>query len=110
MSRALVAHVTDLLAPLGPVRARAMFGGFGLYLDGPMFGLIAWDTLYFKADAVNRPDYEAAGCEAFKPGLAALPYWRVPAEVLEDQDLLCAWARKAHEAALRAPPGKRRKK
>ncbi len=29
------------LLPMGPVRARAMFGGWGLFLDDVMFALIA---------------------------------------------------------------------
>ncbi len=54
-------HVLDLLAPLGPVTARRMFGGFGITLDGVMFALIADDVLYLKVDDRTRPDYEAAG-------------------------------------------------
>ena len=53
-----VTHLVELLQPLGPVQAKAMFGGFGIYLKGLMFGLVADDTLYFKVDEKNRPDYE----------------------------------------------------
>ena len=45
--------------------ARAMFGGFGLYLRGVMFALIADETLYFKTDAVNRAAFEEAGMAPF---------------------------------------------
>jgi hypothetical protein len=44
------ARITSLLMPLGPVRARSMFGGCGIFLDDLMFALIAWDRLYFKVD------------------------------------------------------------
>lgn len=57
--------VVESLQPLGPVVARRMFGGFGIYLDGVMFALIAYDTLYFKVDDGNRPAYEDAGLPHF---------------------------------------------
>ena len=45
-------YLLDLLAPLGPVQAKRMFGGAGLFLDGTMFGLIVDDVLYLKADGL----------------------------------------------------------
>ena len=50
-------RVLGKLLPFGPVRARAMFGGYGLFLDDVMFALIARDTLFFKVDGENRPDF-----------------------------------------------------
>jgi len=40
----LLDHLTDQLAPLGEARGRPMFGGYGVYLDGLIIGLIAFDT------------------------------------------------------------------
>lgn len=104
MSREFAEHICDMLSPLGPVTARAMFGGFGIYLDGLMFALIAWDTLFLKADGANRPMFEEAGAGPFRPWEdrpTALPYWEVPADVLEDGAELCRWAHAAFDAALR---------
>ena len=61
----LVDHCLELLAPLGAVRARRMFGGHGLYCDDLFFALIASDRLYLKADAQSQPAFEGAGCEPF---------------------------------------------
>lgn len=97
-------HVLDLLAPLGAVRARAMFGGAGLYLGDTMFALIADDVLYFKTDAGTAGDYEALGMGPFKPfddKPMIMPYHEVPPDVMEDSETLCAWARRAWEAARR---------
>jgi len=74
-----------------------MFGGFGVYLDGFIIGLIAFDTFYLKTDDSNRPDFEAAGAAPFRyrrsNQLATInAYWECPADVLEDPELLCAWA------------------
>ena len=45
-----IAFVVEQLSGLGPVRAKRMFGGAGVYCDAVMFALISDDTLYFKAD------------------------------------------------------------
>ena len=101
------AHVADLLAPLGPVSARRMFGGVGLFYGSVMFALIASDELYLKADARNRPDFEAEGEGPFgydtKDGRRTIgSYWRAPPRLLDEPDELLAWARRSVDAALAA--------
>jgi DNA transformation protein len=121
MSRDYADHISDLLSPLGGamggVSAKGMFGGFGIYLDGLMFALIADDVLYFRCDDGNRPAYEEAGMEPFRPfadkptfKLTALPYWEVPAELFDESDELCLWARAAYDAALRCRKPRKTKK
>lgn len=99
-------RVLGLLLPFGPVRARAMFGGFGLFLDDVMFALIARDILYFKVDDDNRPDYVAAGAGPFtyagKRRPIEMSYYQVPETVMDDVAALADWAGNAHEAARRA--------
>ena len=103
-------RVLSRLLPFGPVQARPMFGGFGLYLDGMMFALIARDTLYFKADDGNRGDFEQAGTGPFsyqgRSRPIELTYWQVPDEVFGDPPRLADWATKAHRAAHRAKAAK----
>ena len=41
-----VDYLVENLQSLGVVRARAMFGGFGIYLNDLMFGLVADDELF----------------------------------------------------------------
>jgi DNA transformation protein and related proteins len=111
---AYVEYTLELLEPLGPVRARAMFGGWGVYLGGRMFGLIIEERLYLKTDELTRPGFETAGGEPFvydagkgrKP--VTLSYWTPPPDAVDDALALLPWARRAVEAALRAPPVKRR--
>lgn len=97
-------YVLELLEPLGGVTYRSMFGGVGLYQNGLFFALIAEDAVYLKVDDLNRADFEAAGCEPFRPfgGDKPMSYWSAPLEALEDPDALAAWARKGTEAAARA--------
>jgi len=105
------------LLPVGPVEARSMFGGFGLYLDGLMFALIAFDRLYFKIDDGNRQDFVDAGTEAFsyqgRTRRIEMSYYELPAAVLDDPTALIDWAGHALDAARRAKtkkPPRRRKK
>jgi DNA transformation protein len=67
-----------------------MFGGVGLYGKGVFFALIAKDTLYFKVDDSNRPDYEAKGIGPFKPfgeRSYVMQYYEVPVDILEDKEV-----------------------
>lgn len=106
MTRELALHASELLAPLGAVRTRRMFGGWGLYVDGVFLALIADATLYLKADAASQPRFEAAGCEPFvydsARGPVRLGYWTAPQEAMESAALMQPWARLALAAALRA--------
>jgi DNA transformation protein len=99
-------RMLGILLAFGPVVARPMFGGYGLYMDGLMFGLIANDRLYFKADDGNRQDFEQAGMQPFSyPGKSRpinLSYWEVPPDVMADPLTLADWAGAAREAALRS--------
>ena len=110
MSQALVDHCLELLAPLGVVRAKRMFGGHGLYVDELFIALIAFERLYLKVDAQTQPAFRAAGCEPFvydgKGKPITMSYWTVPAEAMESPALMQPWARQAIEAALRARAAK----
>ena len=41
-----------------------MFGGFGVFLEGLMFGLIAGSELYLRVDSQSRQDSEDLGLQA----------------------------------------------
>lgn len=104
----------EMLAPLGPVRVRRMFGGQGLYVDGLFMAIIDDGQLFLKTDDVTRERFDAAGCVPFtfpnKDGEAVVTsYRRPPEEALESPPLMLPWARLALEAALRAANAKVRK-
>ena len=109
------AYIEDLVAPLGHITSRRMFGGLGVFYRGLMFALILRDELHFKVDDINRPDYEAEGMAPFsyerKGKRATLgSYWTVPVDVLDNEDELLIWAGAASEAALRADAAKPKSK
>ena len=114
--REYVAHIVDLLQFIGPVESKSMFGGFGMFLEGLIFGLVAGNELYLKVDTQNLQDYEDLGLQAFsfeKNGRQfKMSYYQAPEEAMEDAELLSDWASNAYDAAMRAAAkkgGKRKK-
>lgn len=107
-----VEHACELFSPLGAVRAKAMFGGWGFYCDELFFAIAASETLYLKADAQSAESFRQAGGEpfrfAYKDGRTeTMNYWTVPEEAMESSAEMLPWGRLALAAALRArKPGK----
>ena len=101
-----VEYLLELMQPLGPVSAKSMFGGYGIYIDDLMFGLVADDVLYFKTGTNNRHDYERHGLPAFSyernNRVYNMSYNEAPAEVMDDAEAMQWWANKAIAAALQA--------
>jgi DNA transformation protein and related proteins len=112
MISALVEHLMDVLRPLGGVAARRMFGGAGLFRDGAMFALISDEVLYLKADAATIPAFEAERLGPFTYGTkngnrVLTSYWRAPERLLDDDDEMRAWCRRATDVAGQIPNKKR---
>jgi DNA transformation protein len=88
--------VVELLAPLGAVRWKRMFGGAGIFVDDGMFALIdSGGQLHLKVADANRDRYEHAGARKHP----RMPYYSVPESVRGDDALLLAWARESAELA-----------
>lgn len=104
-SNDFIDFVREQMSLFGPINARKMFGGHGIYLDGLMFALVDDDRLYLKVDEQSRADFVAKHCAAFtyerQGEQASLGYFEAPAEVFDDKHDMLLWARKAYEAALR---------
>jgi DNA transformation protein len=108
-----VAYVLDLMGSIGPVHAKSMFGGHGIYLDGLMFGLVADSVLYLKSDEETEKEFKEKGLEAFtynKKGKEyKMSYYQAPEEALEISEEMNIWANKAYGVALKAAARKRKK-
>ena len=111
-----VEFVLEQLVPVGMVRARAMFGGFGIYLGNTIFAIVVDDRLYFKADGATCHAFSAHGLNPFtyvaRGKTITMQYYEVPPEVFEDPvshaelDPVRAWggiARKARKE-ITSPP------
>lgn len=96
-----------------PVTSKKMFGGVGLYLDGPIFGIVDNDRLFFKVDAETVAPYDQADAEMwmYDPAVGPIEKYReLPNSVLTDSETLGEWIDAANEAAKRMGKGKGRKK
>ena len=114
------AFVLETLEPFGDIRIRNMFGGAGVYYRDLMFGLIAGETLHFKADDINKQPNEEEGMAPFiyeappkdgKPGRKiAMSYWELPGRLYDEPEELIEWAKEAIEAATRGKKAKPKSK
>ena len=111
-----VTRVLGLLLPLGPVHAKAMFGGYGLCLDGTMFAIVTrQDRLFFKVDDESRATFAKAGGKPFtyqRPTqdggkrAVSLSYCETPDGSLASARRLLPWAERGVAAAKRAARSK----
>ena len=100
----------DLFHHFGRISVRRMFGGEGIYGNGPMFGIIVDDRIYFKTDDTTRGAYVAEQCEPFtymKEGKRmSMSYFAIPERLYDAPEELADWARQAHGVALAKPKAK----
>lgn len=101
-----VERIQALLTPLGPARARRMFGGHGIFMDDVMFAIVADGELHLKVDPESEPEFTRAGATPFtyrRQGREiAMSYWSAPDGALDDMAALQPWADLALAAARRA--------
>lgn len=92
--------IADQLAPLGGVRFRRMFGGHGVYRGDRFFAILYRGQLYFRVNEDTKDEYLAHGMKPFRPNTKQTlnGYYEVPADVIEDSEVLIAWAARAHAA------------
>src|SRR5262249_60199239 len=83
--------LTDLFADFGPVTIRPMFSGFGISAGGTNFALALRAGLYFRADEVTIPQYEAEGSKPFQYQTRPTPVrvrssWALTATILHTSE------------------------
>ena len=87
------------------IDVRKMFGGYGIYHDGIMFGLVENNILYLKADETTQKHFESRGLSQFQYNRAGkvvkMSYFMAPEEIYDDREKAALWARRAYEVALK---------
>ena len=113
MASEFVTFLSEVFAQFGVIRARRMFGGYGIYHHDLMFGLVADDLLYLKADSTTIPDFEKLGLQPFifshSGKVLQMSYYQAPEEIFDDFDAAAVWARKAYKVAVSAQAAKSEK-
>lgn len=94
VSDSYIEFIKDQLEEIGEISSRKMFGGAGIYHGDKMFGLIANDRFYLKANEETKGKFEEYGMKAFMSSAKkkGMPYWEVPDEILEDRTKLFEWS------------------
>jgi len=97
----------DLFGSVGPIAVRRMFGGKGIFADGMMIALLAFDDVFVKADTETEDLFRSAGSRPFQYRRAVravkVPaFWSLPEAALDDPELAAVWARRGYEAASRS--------
>ena len=108
-----VEYLREVFEPFGSIQARKTFGGYGVFCDGIMFGLVADDTLYLKADEVTAEHFVSRSLEQFEYDkgntVVKMSYYLAPDEIFDDPEEVTLWAHRALEAASRARPKVRKR-
>ncbi len=104
----------EVLAPLGAVTVRRMFGGAMVYVDGVAVALLDGDAVYFKADDTTKAMFEAEGQGPFvyegQTRPVTMSYWRIPERLYDEADDMVEWARAALQVARAAAVKKMKSK
>lgn len=80
----------EKLVVIPEISHKKMFGGYGIFCEGKMFGLVnSKGQAYFKANDSNKVQFE--NCDSHQH--SKMPYFSVPDEILMDQDKLVEWAK-----------------
>lgn len=101
-----VEYLKEVFEQFGPIQPRRMFGGYGLFHKGLMFGLVADDVVYLKADEPVAQSFTEQGLAQFqyeKQGkMFKMSYYMAPEDIFDDPEEARIWAVRSYEAAVRS--------
>ena len=81
-----VEYIADQCAGAGEIETRKMFGDYGIYCNGKIFGLICDNGFYVKPTQAGR---KLLRCEEMRPPYeGAKPYFYI--EDIDDRDYIAA--------------------
>lgn len=97
--------VGDVLGHLDGITVKSMFGGWGIYRDGIIIGIIAEGELYLKATKELVQKYKREGLYPFTYSkddgkTYEMAYVSVPLEVLEDREKMNARIDESYQISL----------
>jgi DNA transformation protein len=107
-------YLSDVLAPLGRIETKRVFGLHGIKAGGVLLGFIIEERLYFRTDEKSRDAYIEGGGHPYTftkhtGEYIVTSYYSLPDQVYDDPEELARWARRARVAALEAPSARKRR-
>ena len=110
----MVELLANVVSPA--TETREMFGGTCFLAGDAIFAIVWKGRLFFKTLPDGVAAFEERGSTAFcpykDPRRAIKSFWEVPADVVDDEELLGTWASRAQKAAIakkKASPSRRRR-
>lgn len=97
-SESIANFAKDQLSVLGTIRTKKMFGALAFYCEDVLFAAVMDDAFTLKAkDESLQQEYMNVGMKrhAIEGRDIKMPYFDVPASILEDSDVLKKWALKS---------------
>ena len=107
LSPGFTEYALELLAGVGRIEAKRMFGGGGIYRNGVMFALLDDDALYVRVDDRLQADLKAQGSVPWVYSMKRdgavrdMGYWRMPETAADDPDEAVAIGKRAYVAAVK---------
>jgi len=112
MSTEFTSYLHEVFSRFGVIQVKRMFGGFGIYHQGLMFGLIADDILYLKVDTESKQVFEKRGLKPFEfdrhDKIIKMSYYQAPEKIFDDFEEATIWANLAYNAALKTHKTKKK--
>ena len=102
-SKDFVQYIADQCASAGVITTRKMFGDYGIYCDGKIFGLICDDCFFVKMTEPGQAMLRTV--ELRQPYEGAKNYFFIPE--VDDHDYLAALVRATCKALPDPKPKKR---
>lgn len=65
MDKPILKDSMRLFEPLGHIKSRSMFGGFGIFSNDTMFALVVNDRLHIRANATLTQEFKSQGLKPY---------------------------------------------
>ncbi len=103
MDKPILKDSMKLFEPLGTIKSRSMFGGFGLFADETMFALVVNNQLHIRADQQTSSNFETQGLKPYvykKRGFPVVTkYYAISNDLWESSEHLIEVAKQSLEQA-----------
>ena len=101
-----IEYISELLAPLGTIRAKKMFGEYGIYCDEVFFAMVCDGFLYFQVNEEVAREFS----ELEEPYPGGKPAGKATPDLLENREELLRVARLSWEYKSSMPVKKTKKR
>ena len=82
----------ERLSGLSRITSKKMFGGFGIFCNNQMFGIVNSEgQVFLKAEDKMKPRFEKLGSVKH----SRMPYYSIPEEIFNNLEQFTSWAKES---------------